>query len=215
MKVQPSRHFFLLANTFIISFSLSPTVAIVQTVKPDYARVESLNSRTQGKVFRAFVKPIWSKDSTFWYRNDLPNGKREFVVIDPVKRTRKTTSLPPALEPKAGMAPETAPRASRSGGEDTTLTFVNRTKAEVKIYWLSTEGQRMEYGTLKPEERREQHTYVGHDWLITQKDGTPLVVFEAQQGAMLAAIEGKVTPQSAPNPEKMIPVEPKIGRAHV
>lgn len=215
MKVKPLPRLFLLASTFTISLSLLPPPAVAQNVKPDYARVESLNIRTQGKVFRAFVKPNWSKDGTFWYRNDLPNGKHEFVVIDPVKRTRQTTNVSPATETKAGMAPETAPHASRSGGEDTTLTFVNRTKSEVKIYWLSTEGQRMEYGTLKPEERREQHTYVGHDWLITQMDGTPLVVFEAQQGAMLATIEGKVNPLPAPKLIEIIPVEAKHDRVFV
>ena len=34
-------------------------------------------------------------------------------------------------------------------GEETSLTFINRTKAEVEIFWLDEEGKRQSYGKIK------------------------------------------------------------------
>ncbi len=88
-----------------------------------------------------------------------------------------------------------APRASRTGGEETQLGFLNKTDQEVALYWLDTDGQRKEYGTLKPGETRQQHTYVGHVWLVIHKDGSPLAAYVAGATAALAVIDG-----AAPTP---------------
>lgn len=54
----------------------------------DYARAEKFMSyKTNPLVFHAGVRPTWLADDRFWYRNVTPDGS-EFVLVDPVKRTR-------------------------------------------------------------------------------------------------------------------------------
>ena len=54
----------------------------------DYARAEKfLSWRTAPLVFGASVRPGWLDGDRFWYRNTTAAGA-EFVLVDPVKRTR-------------------------------------------------------------------------------------------------------------------------------
>ena len=55
----------------------------------DYQRAESfLSSNTSALVFHANVSPNWLDDGRLWYRNTVEEGA-EFVLVDPVKKTRK------------------------------------------------------------------------------------------------------------------------------
>ncbi len=101
----------------------------------------------------------------------------------------KEQTLPEA--PPSGAAPEDGPRASRRTGEETTLTFINRTAGEVKLFWLDAEGQRQGYGALGPGGTRDQHTFAGHVWLVTDGEGKTLAVFEAQEDGGEAFITGE------------------------
>jgi dipeptidyl-peptidase-4 len=226
-----------------------PMLATAQGARADYERANTLSKTVAGKVFRASVKPEWiGTGNRFWYRNDLADGKREFILVDstlPGKRpafdhARMAAALTRTLgrpitadklpvdritfpEGKANgevqvqvrdktyacdlttyelrevneplgratpLPPDDAPHASRSGSDETLLTFLNKTDGEISLYWLDAEGERREYGSLKPGESRPQHTFVGHAWLATRKDGVPLAVFVAQDGAALAVIDG-------------------------
>jgi len=69
---------------------------------------------------------------------------------------------------------------SRSGGRETSVRFVNRLPDEVDLYWLDPDGNRQPYGSLKPGETRDQHTFAGHVWLVTAKNGALLAVFDAE-----------------------------------
>ena len=43
-----------------------------------------LAASTRNKVFRDYVDPHWfANNSKFWYRVDLAQGAREFIVVDP------------------------------------------------------------------------------------------------------------------------------------
>lgn len=228
---------------FIVIFSLlSLTLAsLAQGTRADYERANALRERVTGKVFRASVQPNWIGDgSRFWYRNDLPAGRREFLLVDPATASKRPAfdhaRLAAALTKRLGkpvaadklpveriafepdrpilrvqvedktfacnlqtyelqeedhplgqvtrLAPEDAPTASRSGGEETTLTFINRSDQDVALFWLDTEGQRHEYGTIQPGARRTQHTYAGHAWLVTGKDDKLLGAFVATKVPM-------------------------------
>ncbi len=66
---------------------LSPAHA--QGARSDYERANSLGQFVAGKVFRSAVKPNWiSGGDRFWYRNDLADGQREFVLVDPAHATK-------------------------------------------------------------------------------------------------------------------------------
>jgi len=66
-----------------------PAVAQQQSLTvDDYARAERfLHGNTSKLVFGATVRPLWLSDGRLWYRNDIPEGT-EFVLVDPVKRSR-------------------------------------------------------------------------------------------------------------------------------
>ena len=109
-------------------------------------------------------------------------------------------------EPAAGRRPlqsaATGPKASTHTGPETHLTLVNRTRHEVRVYWLDEEGRRRRYGTLKPGDVREQHTYAGHVWLFLGPKGRALGVFEADEGRATVDIGDEVPP---PTPEPRPP----------
>src|SRR4051794_29543009 len=85
----------------LASGKIAPTVALIvlmavpatgraQGTKEDYARADRLREQTRGKVFKDRVVPHWFADGDhFWYRNDLADGAREFVVVDAIEGTRR------------------------------------------------------------------------------------------------------------------------------
>lgn len=75
--------------TVMLSMALLSS-AHAQGARSDYDRANSLGQMFAGKVFRASVKPNWIAGSDrFWYRNDLPGGKREFIVADPEQASKQ------------------------------------------------------------------------------------------------------------------------------
>ncbi len=70
----------------------------------------------------------------------------------------------------------------KSGDDDTetAILFVNGTKAEIAYYWVDSEGNEKFYGKIAPDAFANQHTYVGHVWLIKDVDGNNLAVFRAE-----------------------------------
>ncbi len=92
--------------------------------------------------------------------------------------------------PRSGLRPGGA-RRSTSGGEETEITFVNRTAGEVEIFWLDTTGQRQSYGKLAAGERKAQHTFAGHAWEVLAADGRLLATFTAEAAASTAEIAGQ------------------------
>jgi dipeptidyl aminopeptidase/acylaminoacyl peptidase len=63
--------------------------ALGQGLKADYERAASMRQKTRGKVFKTAVAARWfDENNRFWYRNDLGDGRREFLVVDAVKGAR-------------------------------------------------------------------------------------------------------------------------------
>lgn len=229
--------------------------ASAQGSKADYERALSLRERTSGKVFRARVRPTWSEDGTsFWYRNDLPEGRREYVAVDVVPGIRRPAfdhvALANALsaeanepvdgerldlrrlefDPAAGelsfswksgrwrwtlatselrqadaseggegsLPSNLRIRPSVRTGEETSITFINRLEAPVRLFWLAPEGERRPYGTLAAGASRDQHTFAGHAWLVTNEAGKPLAVFEAADEGGDAVIDEKAGSREEP-----------------
>jgi hypothetical protein len=55
---------------------------------------------------------------------------------------------------------------SLKGTTKTTITFVNKTKGAVQLYWLDYKGRLVYYGTLAPNGRQKQPTWLTHPWLV-------------------------------------------------
>ncbi len=74
----------------------------------DYARAERYLSRnTVPLVTGGAVRATWLPDGRFWYRRTTESG-RQFVVVDPARRTRSVTTDSAALMPARPEAPRNA-----------------------------------------------------------------------------------------------------------
>ncbi len=88
-----------------------------------------------------------------------------------------------------------------SGGSDqeTSIHFVNRMDQEVDVFWLDDQAARQPYGSLKPAEERDQHTYVGHAWLVTaHSNGDIIAVFDGGKEGAVAIIAPAQTNAAPP-----------------
>jgi dipeptidyl-peptidase-4 len=215
--------------------------------KADYERALGLKKATANKVFKQHIRPNWSSDNArFWYRNDLADGEREFVIVDvkagkrnpafshkrlakvlgkatkqevsagrlPIDRlefaesaseliivskgkkwkcnlrTYKLKELSDQDKPGGSLEPSYRRQQSSRTGEDTSITFINKTDDPLEIYWINNSGQRQHYTTLKAGGRHEQHTYAGHVWLVTKESGR-MAFFTAVEGGGQAVISGE------------------------
>ncbi|MEK6250200.1 MAG: hypothetical protein N2C12_18595, partial [Planctomycetales bacterium] len=57
----------------------------------------------------------------------------------------------------AGFPPNSAPRSSSRTGKETEISFINKTKSKVELYWLTADGECRSYGILETGARRQQH----------------------------------------------------------
>ena len=244
-----------LASAIVLLWIWAPQTACGQGTQADYDRAAKLGQRFGNLVFKQRVTPHWLADGArFWYRNDLADGVREFILVNAEQGTRKPAfdlaRLAESLN-KAGAgkfeatrlavdeldfdargevvrfraagkdwqcslrdytltadaartnrltSPPLArtPTASRRTGDETSISFVNRTGGEVEIFWLDTDGQRRSYATLAAGGRHEQHTFEGHVWLVTEKaSGKNLGAWEATTAALEAVVDG--APQTRTN----------------
>lgn len=73
----------------VLGFGVLSSSLLGQGTKADYGRADALRELVQGKVFQARVEAHWFADGNrFWYRNDLPGGRREFILVDAVAASR-------------------------------------------------------------------------------------------------------------------------------
>lgn len=90
---------------------------------------------------------------------------------------------------------------SKNGGGDIELTVVNRTRGEVRLLWIDPEGKQVDYGAIAAGEEKEQHTFEGHAWLITDTAGKRLKVFTADAASDTVSIDpprGEAAVRDAP-----------------
>jgi dipeptidyl aminopeptidase/acylaminoacyl peptidase len=118
------------------------------------------------------------------------------------------------LSPRPGVSPigdtsrqtlqsfEGGPRASLRTGDDTIVTFINRTAGTVELFWLDPEGKRRSYGRIRPSGEHQQHTYAGHVWLAVDEKGHPLGLKVAEDQD--STVEIRAPEKKADHPEPRI-----------
>ncbi len=240
--------------TVLLASIIAAQHGFAQGTRSDYERAMSLSKTTANKVFKDRVTAHWMKDNKrFWYRNDLPENKREFIFVDAGKGIRhrafdherlaeslsKVTNQEieaeklaidrltfdetgssltfsynnswwkcdlSSYEIEAASSDERATssleplrrwRSSRQTGQETSITFINRTDKDVDIYWIDSEGQRKHYATVAAGDQHRQHTFAGHVWLVTDKDGETLLAFMATEQAADAVIDEETIKEAA------------------
>ena len=252
--------------TFLSALFLTAQHVWAQGTRSNYERALNLRETTANKVFKDRVTAHWLKDNKrFWYRNDLPESKREFIFVDTDKGIRQpafnherlAASLAKAanqeiqseklaidrlmfddtvssltfsynskwwkcdlssyeIEATSGderatssLGPLSRPRSSRRTGEETSITFINNTKKDIEIYWIDSERQRKHYATVAAGDQHRQHTFAGHVWLVTAKDGTALVSFMAEEEAGDAIIDEQTIREAKSNNRQREPRSPR------
>jgi dipeptidyl aminopeptidase/acylaminoacyl peptidase len=100
------------------------------------------------------------------------------------------------------------PHPSGQGGEETWITFDNRLEVAVDLFWIDGQGERRSYGKVQAGQRREQHTYARHVWLVTAAETDAVRTFEAEAQPALAVI---ALPAPVPEPATP-PATPADGR---
>ena len=116
--------------------------------------------------------------------------------------TRRDATLTADPRPEPSLQPigeGTRRVRSRDGGAETRLTFVNQLKDDVDLFWIDASGQRNAYGRIRPGQEREQHTFAGHVWAVTDRAGTVLGRFEAT-GEPARAIVSETLKLESPKP---------------
>ena len=256
----------VIGATVLLASFLAAQHVFAQGTRSDYERALNLSETTADTVFKDRVTAHWLKDNKrFWYRNDLPENKREFIFVDTEKGIRQhafnherlAASLAKAtnqeiqaeklaidhltfdetgssitfshnsswwkcdlssykIEATSGdeqatssLEPLRRPRSSRRTGEETSITFINRTNKDIEIYWVDSERQRKHYATVAAGDQHRQHTFAGHVWLVTDKDGTALVTFMAEEEAADAVVDEETIREAANRREQREPRSPR------
>jgi dipeptidyl-peptidase-4 len=240
--------------TVFLTLLIATQHGFAQGTRSDYERALSLSETITNKVFKDRVTAHWLKDNKrLWYRNDLPEGKREFIFVDTDKAVRRPAfdheklaeSLSKVIDQEvdaeklaidrlifdetdssltfsydnswwkcdlksykieatsrdesatSSLEPLRRWRSSRRTGEETSITFINRTDEAVDIYWIDTERQRKHYTTVAAGDQHRQHTFAGHVWLVTDKNGQPLLTFMAEEQVADAVIDEETINEAA------------------
>src|SRR5437867_493427 len=96
-----------IATAILVSALAMPLMAQTRALTPDdYRRAETfLGYNTNPLVLHTPARPVWLADDRFWYRVTTDRGT-EFVLVDPVRGTRKAafdqTKLADALSSASG-----------------------------------------------------------------------------------------------------------------
>lgn len=188
----------LLIYLLLLPLLLTPAALPAQGTKADYDRAQSLASRTEQKIFRTSVRPNWLPGTNqFWYRVQTGPDDYEYAFVDAdsgmIKRAADAKSLGlPASEAVSTSGQRRAVvRPTRRTGENTTISFENQLTDSVELFWVDTEGRRQSYGRVRPGQTRDQNTYAGHVWLVTDSFGSVLGVFEATAEKLQVVVDGK------------------------
>jgi len=174
----------------MVGFCLWPAIdnAAGQGTRADYERALGLREATANKVFKQRLRPNWSSDNTrFWYRNDLADGQREFVMVD-VKAGKRTPAFAHKRLAKAlGKATEQKVSARRlpvdrlefgeSASELIIVSKGKKWKCDLRTYKLEQLSDQTEPGgSLEPSYRWQRSNRTGEETSIAFINQTDAVI---------------------------------------
>ena len=107
------------------------------------------------------------------------------------------------------LEPSRRRRSPGRNGAPSGIVVVNKSPSAVRLLWIDGQGNRTEYGDVKPGARRSQHTFGGHVWEIRDAADRPIDTYAAADVLGLIVIGGKMskkeTPASAPANRELAP----------
>ncbi len=158
-------------------------------------------------------KPVSADKLPFSSISVAPDGSwTRFRAASKVWQFGRDGSLAPtdANLNEERLAPLKAARASSKTGDETAITFVNRTPKELGLFWLDLDGKKQAYGTIAPNATFYRGTFAGHVWQVFDGD-KPLGAWEAPDEEALVVLDGTV--QAGEDKNRLAPL--KTPRASV
>ncbi len=190
-------------------------------LQPDDAIAQDTSTRTRpprGLVLNASIEPHWvDGDRKLWYRRqhafELPDDVvDEYVIIDTKLGTRQVLASREALHKTLGiLSPDEArqatqfdasPRRSLETGAESSIRFVNKTEQSIELFWIDAAARATGYGSIQPNESRDQHTFAGHVWMVKDKAGQTLGYLRAESEPIVAVFNKDQAPLEADKPRR-------------
>ena len=194
----------LLSN---FSSASKPYRPSVEELRKNYDVADKLRAELTGKAFKLAITPNWIDSNHFWYRNDLRDSKREFILVDAVQGDRKplfdADRLAKVLAAKAfvSVKPDRLPITTMVFSNDRkTVTFVALEKTwdlNLESYELNPSSKVIPTAPSeipRPGRRnRRDNSNPGSDWSAMIRDGnvfvTPKTGGEAIQLSKAGTVE--------------------------
>jgi len=149
----------------------------------DHAKLAAALSKASGAEHRADKLPFDSIEFTDGLKSvRFKVGEKNWLCDLQSYDLREEKRDEKPAEKSAAPRASAAQRSERTG-EETFVTFVNRTPAEVELFWLNTDGGRQSYAKLATGAEHRQHTFAGHVWLAVDAQGNELFRTEAAADA--------------------------------
>jgi len=177
------KNFFQLKFVMLAVALCTPPFAIQNVIGQgtysDYERALNLRKTTANKVFKQRVNPHWFADNIrFWYRNDLPDEKCEFVLVDVEAGVRRpafdhehlATVLSKATgqEVLADRLPIDRLQFSKSASELLFASKGKKWKCDLQTYELQQLSEDEDIaGSLEPDVRVRPSVRTGEETSIT------------------------------------------------
>ncbi|MGB7346444.1 MAG: prolyl oligopeptidase family serine peptidase [Pirellulaceae bacterium] len=77
------------------------------------------------------------------------------------------------------------------------IQFQNRTDRRLRVFWVDSRGQYVPYGNVDAGKTKLQTSFVGHAWLLTADDDSPVAAFVVDAWNQTAVIDN-ATPKPTP-----------------
>ena len=176
----------LALNPLLGSVTLAEPLRRFVLSEADRQRIESPEPAPfQGaKAYNLQIVPHWEMSGeSFWYRSSLPGGKHEYFRVNTTSGEKERIVDVDSLQKSVAHTglKRRVPRRSGNNGPETNVTFENKTAGEVEIFWLNSDGEAISYGKIASGATREQHTYTGHVWSVSDSTGAALGRYQAEE----------------------------------
>jgi dipeptidyl-peptidase-4 len=169
----------------------------------DYLRATDLLAKWSrlGGAFKPDVH--WVSDG-LWYATGRGDS-REFVHVardGTVRRGRDAKRIGIDDKPKR-LAPRKNWSASSNSRRASTLTFENRLKRKVRLFWVDRRRNVRAFGEIAPGKKLTQSTFAGHTWIADYSRNDLVGVFVAEAGKCQAVFdeESRGAAQQVPHRE--------------
>ena len=156
-------------------------------------------------------KTVDADNLPFSWIDIAPDGTRVRFRVDAHVYEWKNGQLNPTTEPLHEVSLQPIPGAHPSWrtGENTSLTFDNRTKNDVQLIWVAPDGKRTSYAKVKAGTSYVQNTYGGHVWIVADAEDQNRIVgvYEASDDESVAVIGAPTTSEEPKSELKTAPAK--------